>query len=96
MRTLKEIRELINQHRQELEQTFKVKEIALFGSYVRGDQTPESDLDILVEFREPVGLLFIHLCDFLEGMLGMEVDVVTRDAIKPNRWRYIKEDLTYV
>jgi predicted nucleotidyltransferase len=96
MRTLEEIKEIIKQHEKELEEKFKVKEIALFGSYVRGDQDEKSDLDVLVKFREPVGFLFIHLADFLEELLGIEVDLVTKDAIKPNRWRYIKEDLIYV
>ncbi|MFQ5865548.1 MAG: nucleotidyltransferase family protein [bacterium] len=96
MKTLEEIRELIKEHKQELEKEYKVKEIALFGSYVRGDQDEKSDLDILVKFREPVGFLFIHLADFLEEILGMKVDLGTEDGIKPNRWKYIKEDLTYV
>jgi predicted nucleotidyltransferase len=96
MRNIDEIREVLKQHRQELEEKYKVKEIALFGSYVRDDQNEKSDLDVLVKFREPVGFLFIHLADFLEELLGMKVDLVTEDGIKPNRWKYIKEDLTYV
>jgi len=49
-----------------------------------------------VDFHEPVGLLFVHLADFLEELLGMKVDLVTEEGIKPNRMRYIKEDLMYV
>lgn len=93
---MEKIKEIIKQYKQELEEKYKVKEIALFGSYVRGEQDDNSDLDILVEFREPVGFLFIRLADFLEEILGMKVDLVTKDGIKPNRWKYIKEDLTYV
>ncbi|MCH7732950.1 MAG: nucleotidyltransferase family protein [Candidatus Marinimicrobia bacterium] len=96
MKTFEEIKRIIEKDRKELEKKYKVKDIALFGSYVRGDQNEKSDLDILVEFREPVGFLFIHLADFLEEQLGVEVDLVTRDAIKSNRWEYIKEDLIYV
>ena len=96
MKTFEEIKRIIEKDRKELEKKYKVKDIALFGSYVRGDQNEKSDLDILVEFREPVGFLFIHLADFLEEQLGVEVDLVTRDAIKSNRWKYIKEDLIYV
>ncbi|MFZ3073479.1 MAG: nucleotidyltransferase family protein [Thermodesulfobacteriota bacterium] len=96
MRSLEELRETIKQHKPELEQKYKVKNIAIFGSYARGEETEESDVDILVEFDEPVGLLFVHLADYLEEILGVKVDLLTPDAIKPNRKKYIMEDLTYV
>jgi len=96
MKTLKEIEAILKQHGQELEERYKVKKIGIFGSYVRGEQQEGSDIDIIVEFKEPVGFLFIHLADFLEEILGAKVDLVTPDAIKPNRRRYIMEDLTYV
>jgi predicted nucleotidyltransferase len=96
MREIKELKEIIKQHRQELEQRFKVKTIAIFGSYARGEQTKESDVDVLVEFSGPVGFLFIHLADYLEEILGVKVDLITPEAIKPNRRKYIMEGLTYV
>jgi uncharacterized protein len=96
MKTLKEIEAILKQHEQELEEKYKVKKIGIFGSYARGEQQEESDIDIIVEFKEPVGFLFVHLADFLEETLGAKVDLVTPDAIKPNRRRYIMEDLTYV
>ena len=74
-----------------MEEKFKVKSIAIFGSYARGEQTPQSDIDIIVEFKEPVGMLFIHLADFLEEILGIKVDLLTSDRIK-----YINEELIYV
>jgi len=96
MRKLEELKEIINKHREELEEKYKVKNIAIFGSYVRGEQDNESDIDILVELKEPVGFLFIHLADFLEEILGVKVDLITPDAIKPNRRKYIMEELIYV
>ncbi|MEK7079619.1 MAG: nucleotidyltransferase family protein [Patescibacteria group bacterium] len=96
MSKLEDLRETIKRHRQELEQKYKIKTIAIFGSYARGEETEESDVDILVEFDEPVGLLFVHLADYLEEILGLKVDLLTPDAIKPNRKKYIMEDLTYV
>ena len=96
MKQLEDFTKIIEQHRQILEQKYKVKRIAIFGSYVRGEQTNESDIDILVEFIEPVGFLFIHLADFLENILGTKVDLLTPDAIKPNREKYIMEELIYV
>jgi uncharacterized protein len=67
-----------------LENEFKVKELAIFGSYVRGEQKKTSDLDILVEFSEPVGLFhFIDVSHFLTELLGIKVDLVMKSALKP-------------
>lgn len=96
MKDIEEIKKIISQHRKELEERFKVKSIAIFGSYVRGGATSKSDIDILVEFREPVGFLFIRLAEHLEEILGTKVDLLTPEAIKPNRKRYIMEELVYV
>ncbi len=96
MKSLEELKEIINSHRKELEDKYYVKSIAIFGSYTRNEQTPESDVDILVEFSKPVGLLFVHLADYLEEILGVKVDLMTPEAIKPNRRKYIMEELIYV
>ena len=96
MKTLQEIKEIINQHKKELEEKYKVKKIAIFGSYVRNEQNLTSDIDIMVEFTEPVGFEFFRLARFLEEILNAKVDLVTPDAIKPNRRKYIMEDLQYV
>lgn len=96
MKTLNEIKEILKENKPILSKKYKVKDVAVFGSYVRGDQNEESDIDILVEFKEPVGFLFIHLADYLEEILGMKVDLLTPDAIKTNRKSYIMEDLIYV
>jgi len=96
VKRLDELKKIINQNRAILEQQYKVARIAIFGSCARGEQTDKSDVDILVEFKEPVGFTFIHLADFLEDLLQTKVDLITPDAIKPNRRKYIMEDLTYV
>lgn len=96
MKRLEELKQIIEQHRLVLEEKYKVKSIAIFGSYARGEQTQESDVDVMVEFSEPVGFLFIHLADYLEEILGVKVDLITPEAIKPNRREYIMRDLTYV
>lgn len=75
---------------------FGVKRIGLFGSSAKGTQTEDADVDVLVEFEGSVGFAFIHLADSLEELLGIKVDLTTKDAIKPNRWKYIKDDLIYV
>jgi predicted nucleotidyltransferase len=72
----------IAQHRKELE-GFGVKMLSIFGSIARGEDSPNSDVDILVEFSMPVGLFeFIRLKNYLETILGRPVDLVTPDALK--------------
>ncbi|MDP2215784.1 MAG: nucleotidyltransferase family protein [Methanolobus sp.] len=69
----------------ELEKIFNVSSLAVFGSYIRGEQTTTSDLDILVEFSEAPGLLeFIELENCLSDTLGIKVDLVLKRALKPN------------
>ena len=67
-----------------LRERFKVETIGIFGSYVRGEQKRKSDLDILVEFSDPPSLFeFVEMEDFLSQKLGIKVDLVMRDALKP-------------
>ena len=96
MKSLEDIKKIIVQNQDILEQKYKVKSLAFFGSFVRGEQQDGSDIDIMVEFSEPVGLLFVHLADYLEELLGMKVDLLTPDAVKPNRRKYIMNELEYV
>ena len=85
MTTLAELQQLITDHWSELQGAYKLKRLGFFGSYARGEQTPTSDVDVLVEFSEPVGFEFVHLANHLEQLFGLPVDLVTPDAIKPNR-----------
>lgn len=81
----------------EIEARFHVKRVALFGSYVHADQTPGSDLDVLVSFSEVPSLLrFIELEDFLADSLNIKVDLVMEDALKPSIGRRIRNDLVPV
>jgi len=81
----------------EIEEKFKVKSIGLFGSYVRGEQKDTSDLDILVDFYEPISLFrFVGLEDFLSQQLGVKVDLVMRDALKPRIKDSILNEAIYV
>ena len=61
-----------------------VARLAVFGSVVRGDERPDSDIDILVEFEAPVSIFkFLDLKDYLETILGQPVDLVMRKALRP-------------
>lgn len=73
-----------------------VKTLAVFGSYARNEQKHDSDVDILVEFRSPVGIEFVDLGDYLERILNLRVDLVSRNGIKPKYFQRIEPDLKYV
>ncbi len=97
MKSLGEIKKTISSHRDELKNRFFVREIGLFGSYVRGEESEKSDLDVLVELEKPIGFFkFLELEEYLEDLIGLKVDLVTRKALKPVIGRYILEELVSV
>jgi len=89
---------MLADHKEELRQKYKVREIGIFGSVVRGEQREISDVDILVDFEKPIGWDVVDLADYLEAILGVKVDLVLKGGVvrKPALWNYIKEDLRYV
>ncbi len=93
--TTEEVLTVLRQALPELSQRFAVTRLAVFGSVARGDQTPVSDVDILVDVGKPLGWEIVTLHDYLQETLGVQVDLVTEDAVrrKPLLWRSIREDL---
>ncbi len=84
MKTRQEIIKKLREELPYLREEFNVSRIAIFGSYARGEQREGSDVDILVEFKKPVGFIkFIKLENYLSEKLGIKVELVTPDAIKP-------------
>lgn len=96
MKTLNEIKTIVKKYKPQLSEKYKIKKIGIFGSYVRNEQKDNSDVDILVEFNEPIGLEFVDLAEFFENILGMKVDLVSKRGIKENKWRYIEKEVVYV
>lgn len=93
---LKQVTQLMMQNRVEFEQR-GVKSLAVFGSVARGEATASSDLDILVEFAQPVGLFeFIRLKKFIEDLTNCKVDLVTQDALHPAMRDTILHEAVYV
>jgi predicted nucleotidyltransferase len=90
-----EILSRLSQHQEELKQKFPINSIALYGSYVRGEQSIDSDIDLLIDFSEPVGMEIVDLAWELEAILGQKVDIVTYQAVKNRLFKFIKEDLVY-
>ena len=76
MKSYKKIEAILKQHKEELAGKYRIKEIGIFGSYVRGEQKKRSDVDILVEFEEVPDLFkFFELERYLEELLEMRVDL---------------------
>ena len=96
MKNLEQISNIISRNKEDLKKKYKVSRIGIFGSFSRNEATKESDVDILVEFSEPIGLDFVLLAEELELLLGNKVDLVSSKAVKPRLKKYIEEDLIYV
>jgi len=91
---LKEIEALITRSKAILKNKFKVKDIGIFGSYVREEQTETSDLDVLVEFGERVGFFkFLELEEYLQELLKVKVDLVSKKALKPRIGKNILKEV---
>jgi len=90
--TKNEITKIIKENR-ELLKKYRVKSIALFGSYARNKQKPTSDIDFLVEFEEDNYSNFINLIYALESLLEKEVTVVSREDLSPYIRPYILKEI---
>jgi uncharacterized protein len=83
MRTLDDVIVQLRRVQPELRRRYRIRELGIFGSYARGEQTEDSDLDILVKLGDDVGLLELAgLQQDLSDALGVRVDLVVRDAVK--------------
>lgn len=92
--SLQRIQAILRLRRSELARDFGVTEIGVFGSCVRGEASPDSDIDILVEFDQPSGFFrFLELEEHLGNLLGARVDLVTRSALKPRIGRHILREV---
>ena len=70
--------------------------MAIFGSFARNEQKDQSDVDLIVEFRDKIGIRFIDLADEMEDLIGYKVDLVSRNGVKERYYETIKPDLIYV
>jgi hypothetical protein len=92
--SLEQVRQILEQHLPALRERYHIESLGLFGSYVRQEQGAESDLDVLVTFYEVPSLLrFVALENELGDLLGVKVDLVMRDALKPRLGRRILEEV---
>ena len=96
MQILSAIQNKLKQIKPELILKYHVRSLGLFGSVVRNDFTNESDIDIVVDFSEPIGIEFIDLANEIESLLNRKVDLVSKAGIKPGYFRAIESEIVYV
>lgn len=96
-KNMEQLAELLRQQMPLLSERYRVKTLNMFGSYVRHEQRPDSDLDLLVTFDELPSLLkFIELENYLTDTLGVKVDLVMPDTLKPRIGQRISSEVVPV
>ena len=92
-----EVISLLKKEKKFLKKKYKVNEIGIFGSYVRGEQEADSDIDILIDKDEAIGLLKLaNLQNYLSSLIGIRVDLVIKKSLKPQIGRNILKEVIYV
>lgn len=87
---------ILKENKLRLTSKYHLTSIGVFGSYARNDFREDSDIDILIEYDEPMGIEFIDLANELEILLKHPVDLVSRSGVKPKYFKEIEKDLFYV
>ena len=87
--------EILREHEQEIKRRFAVRRIGLFGSFVRGEETKESDIDILVEFEDPTFRNFMNLAFYLEDIFSRRVDLLTPEGISHRIRPYVEKEVVW-
>ena len=90
------IQQKLQQIKPELALKYHVSSIGLFGSIVRNDFTIDSDIDIVVDFSQPIGIEFIDLANELEDLFKRKIDLVSKNGIKPAYLKLIQPEIIYV
>ncbi len=93
MLTKEEVIKILKKELPYLRAIFGVKRIGMFGSYSKGIQREDSDVDIIVEFEKPIGLKFVELVEHIENILCKKVDILTPAWIKSIRVKKVAEDI---
>ena len=95
--TLEDIQRILRTKKTYIEEQYHVKEIGVFGSYVKGNQTQRSDVDILIDFNKTISAFsYVRLKDELTKLLGRKVDLVCKQALKPYVGKRILDEVQYL
>jgi uncharacterized protein len=97
MKTLDEIKRLLSERKAWLCETYQITELGIFGSYARGEQTQDSDVDVLIDYEQaPTLFKLVNLRDYLKELTGVSVDVVTKNGLKPRMRARVLSEVIYL
>lgn len=98
MKSLEEVKDILARSKGELKERFKVKELGIFGSFVKGRQKKRSDIDVLVVFEEGYKTFdnYMDLKFFLEGILDAKVDLVLKNTLREEIKEHVLSETIYV
>lgn len=90
------ITKALKDNKLDLSARYHLTSIGIFGSFTREDFRDDSDIDILIDYDQPIGIEFIDLAEELEKILNRKVDLVSKNGVKPKYFDEIQKDLIYV
>ena len=93
MKSLADIITLLQKQKEDLASRYPIASLAVFGSFARNENVEGSDVDILVEFSDSIGIKFIDLAEELEDILKLKVDLVSRKGIKQKYFEHIQSEM---
>lgn len=97
MKDIYKIKEILSKKKEELQRNFNVSELAVFGSYVRGEAKKGSDLDLLVDFKKPISLLkLVRMENYLSELLKIKVDAIPKKDVRPELKKTIFYEAEYI
>jgi len=97
MKNLAELKNVILKNKYRWVENYHLKSIGIFGSYVKGNESPGSDVDILVDFSSPIDLFsFLDLEEELEILCNTKVDLVSVNSLKPYIGKHILSEVEYI
>ncbi len=93
---LGEVAARIRSHGQTLASEYRIERIGVFGSFAHGGQHPGSDVNLLLHVKTPGGFRSLEAAQFMEGILGREVDAVRPESLKEQFWPRVMKDVVYI
>lgn len=99
MKTVTEIKQILQAQKPYLAEKYGIVEIGVFGSYVRNEQRPDSDVDLLIELTDPPRISLLGLVEleyYLGDLLGVKVETAIKKNLKPRLRPYIMEEVSMV
>lgn len=97
MKTLDEVKQILSPRKLWLCETYRITELGIFGSYARGEQTQDSDVDVLIDYEQaPTLFELVNLRDLLRDLTGIPVDVVTKNGLQPRIRDRVLSEVIYL